>query len=48
MLTEKTGVVRTAKPVDCPSEAVVNGNIGCFGSRRVWENSQRRYKCLCT
>lgn len=37
-----SGAVRTKKSVDCPSEAVVNGNIGCFGSKRERENSQRK------
>ena len=38
---QKNGAVRTTKPVDCPSGAADNGDMDRFGSRRVWENSQR-------
>ena len=34
--------VRTSQSVDCPSEAAANSVIGCLGSKRVGENSQRR------
>ena len=40
-MIRKNGAVRTAKPVDCPSGAADNGDMDRFGSRRVWENSQR-------
>ena len=45
-LTDFFGAVRTEKSVDCPSETVDNGNIGCLDSRRAWENSQRGC-CFC-
>ena len=40
-MIRKNGAVRTTKPVDCPSGAADNGDMDRFGSRRVWENSQR-------
>jgi len=44
--TENGCAVRTAKPVDCPSGAADHGDTDHFGSRRVWENSQRRTRFL--
>ena len=39
--TEKAVRFAPRKPVDCPSEAVGNGDRNRLGSRRARENSQR-------
>lgn len=42
-IKQKKSVRFAPKTVDCPSDAVDNGDTDRLGSRRAWENSQRGY-----